>query len=133
MRGRRPKPTALKILQGNPGKRRLNMEEPKPEGEVVKPTWVKERAARIWKVEAPIVQRMGLLTVADVTAFGRRCVLQAQFEKSPETFTASKMSQLSALESKFGLTPSDRARIFSGSMAPTSTSQAKPNPFKKLG
>jgi P27 family predicted phage terminase small subunit len=28
--GRRPKPTALKILQGNPGKRRLNPNEPQP-------------------------------------------------------------------------------------------------------
>jgi hypothetical protein len=31
MRGRRPKPTRLKVLTGNPGKRRLNATEPKPE------------------------------------------------------------------------------------------------------
>ena len=30
MRGRKPKPTSVKILTGNPGKRRLNHEEPKP-------------------------------------------------------------------------------------------------------
>lgn len=28
MRGRKPKPTALKLLTGNPGKRRLNRQEP---------------------------------------------------------------------------------------------------------
>ena len=30
MRGRKPKPTALKLLEGNPGKRRINGTEPKP-------------------------------------------------------------------------------------------------------
>jgi phage terminase small subunit len=34
MRGRRPKPTRMKILTGNPGKRRLNENEPKPEPSV---------------------------------------------------------------------------------------------------
>lgn len=29
-RGRKPKPTALKELEGNPGKRTLNDKEPKP-------------------------------------------------------------------------------------------------------
>lgn len=31
MRGRKPKPTYLKLLNGNPGKRALNEQEPKPE------------------------------------------------------------------------------------------------------
>lgn len=30
MRGRRPKPTVLKLVEGNPGKRPLNPREPKP-------------------------------------------------------------------------------------------------------
>ena len=29
-RGRKPKPTAVKVLEGNPGKRSLNTNEPKP-------------------------------------------------------------------------------------------------------
>ena len=29
-RGPRPRPTALKLARGNPGKRRLNTDEPKP-------------------------------------------------------------------------------------------------------
>ena len=32
-RGRKPKPTAVKVLEGNPGKRSLNTAEPKPENE----------------------------------------------------------------------------------------------------
>jgi hypothetical protein len=31
MRGRRPKPTRLKMLTGNPGKRPLNNDEPRPD------------------------------------------------------------------------------------------------------
>ena len=31
MAGRKPKPTALKKLEGNPGKRKLNTKEPVPE------------------------------------------------------------------------------------------------------
>jgi hypothetical protein len=31
MRGRRPKPTRMKVLTGNPGKRPLNPTEPRPE------------------------------------------------------------------------------------------------------
>ena len=34
-RGRKPKPTALKVLEGNPGKRPLNLFEPTPEGKMV--------------------------------------------------------------------------------------------------
>jgi P27 family predicted phage terminase small subunit len=41
MRGRRPKPTALKELEGNPGKRRLNRKEPKPDGDLyAAPEWM---------------------------------------------------------------------------------------------
>src|SRR5258708_39209368 len=49
MRGRRPKPTRLKVLTGNPGKRPLNDGEPRPEvaipdcpgelGETARPEW----------------------------------------------------------------------------------------------
>jgi phage terminase small subunit len=34
MRGRRPKPTRLKLLTGNPGKRPLNETEPRPEAAI---------------------------------------------------------------------------------------------------
>ena len=34
-RGRKPKPTAVKVLEGNPGKRSLNTGEPKPEKKAV--------------------------------------------------------------------------------------------------
>ena len=40
-RGRKPKPTALKVLEGNPGKRPLNLYEPTPEGDLPEcPEWL---------------------------------------------------------------------------------------------
>ena len=90
--GRRPKPTALKVLQGNPGKRPLNGLEPKPPaGVVVKPT-LSPMAAAVWDELAPLAQAMGTLTTADIRSFGTLCELQATFtlttqEKHREGFT----------------------------------------------
>ena len=49
MRGRKPVPTHLKVLRGNPGKRRLNDQEPKPEGELADPPeWMSESQKQGW-------------------------------------------------------------------------------------
>jgi P27 family predicted phage terminase small subunit len=49
VRGRRPKPTHLKELEGNPGKRRLNKDEPKPEGDLyAAPEWMSETQREGW-------------------------------------------------------------------------------------
>lgn len=49
MRGRRPKPTALKELEGNPGKRRLNRAEPKPDGDLyAAPEWMSATQRDSW-------------------------------------------------------------------------------------
>jgi hypothetical protein len=37
MAGRRPKPTHLKVVTGNPGKRKLNDKEPTPAKEIPSP------------------------------------------------------------------------------------------------
>ena len=47
--GRKPKPTAIKELEGNPGKRKLNKKEPKPEkGMPVCPEWLLPEAKAEW-------------------------------------------------------------------------------------
>ena len=49
-RGRKPKPTALKVLEGNPGKRPLNDHEPiPPKGELKCPSWLLPEAKKEWK------------------------------------------------------------------------------------
>ena len=46
-RGRKPKPTALKVLEGNPGKRPLNDHEPiPPKGELKCPSWLLPEAKK---------------------------------------------------------------------------------------
>jgi hypothetical protein len=56
MRGRKPKPTYLKLLNGNPGKRPLNEQEPKPQPalRVGKP----DSALRAYESAVPLLQRL---------------------------------------------------------------------------
>lgn len=71
-RGPAPKPTQLKELEGNPGKRRLPKQEPKPPaGRPRKPHGVSRNrvASRFWDEHAPLLEKMQLLTGADGAAF----------------------------------------------------------------
>ena len=43
-RGRKPKPTAVKVLEGNPGKRSLNTAEPKKAPRC--PSWLEDEAKK---------------------------------------------------------------------------------------
>ena len=50
MAGRKPKPTALKKLEGNPGKRKLNTKEPVPDkGMPDCPKWLLPETKEEWK------------------------------------------------------------------------------------
>lgn len=49
MRGAKPKPTHLKLIEGNPGKRKLNRNEPKPQGDLCDaPDWLTEDQKAGW-------------------------------------------------------------------------------------
>ncbi len=111
MVGRKPKPTALKLIRGNPGKRPLNNNEPMPIGDVNKPAFVKGKAAQLWIQYAPELERLGVLTVVDVDMFGAWCCLMAEFQESPERCNAARIAQMRALASTFGLDPSARVRL----------------------
>lgn len=79
--GRKPKPTALKALAGNPGKRPLNDREPKPTAYGGgPPEWLGDEAKAVWKQMAPALQKAGLLTVLDVAAFTCLCQCAAEIE-----------------------------------------------------
>jgi hypothetical protein len=47
-RGRKPKPTQLKLVTGNPGERTSPKGEPDPGGKPIKPKWLKGRGATLW-------------------------------------------------------------------------------------
>ena len=78
-RGRKPKPTAVKKLQGNPGKRPLNKREPKPKSDVKRPYGLGSGLQdRFWKEHAPELERIGILTGVDVAAFRSEQVSMTQ-------------------------------------------------------
>nr|PZN76198.1 MAG: phage terminase small subunit P27 family [Pseudomonadota bacterium] len=50
MKGRKPKPTHLKLVAGNPGKRALNRGEPVPEGDLTDPPeWLTPEQKESWR------------------------------------------------------------------------------------
>ena len=112
MAGRKPKPTALKEVLGNPGHRTISTNEPKPpQGVVLKPKFLKGRAAKIWDEYAPSLAKMGVLTPVDAHQFALWCSLAAEFESGPERMTAARIAQMRAAASSFGLEPSSRSRL----------------------
>ena len=74
MRGRKPKPTVIKILEGNPGKRAINGAEPKPPRTLPTcPEHLSAAAKAEWKRLAKTLNQVGLLTQADRTVMAGYC------------------------------------------------------------
>lgn len=74
--GRPKKPTALKVLEGNPGKRPLPENEPKPAPIVETPdppAWMNIEGKEMWKRRLPELQRIGLVTTIDLESFAMLC------------------------------------------------------------
>ena len=134
MRGRPPKPTALRILQGNPGKRLLNQKEPQPQKALLKcPRWLNKFAREEWASVVPELHRLGLLTKLDEKALACYCQAYSRLrqaetviakkgitfktpngfvQKRPEVTIAREAMQLmKAFAAEFGLTPSSRTRL----------------------
>lgn len=89
----RPKPSALKALNGNPGKRAFNKNEPKPEvTEPEMPKGMSTFARREWKRVVPLLLELGMLTNLD------RAVLEGYCEAYGESKQAQKIIR------RFGLT-----------------------------
>jgi P27 family predicted phage terminase small subunit len=85
MKGRKPKPTALKVLEGNPGKRPLPTNEPKPAPLAPKhPAWLHRDAKKEWKRVAPQLERLGLLTSLDMAALAGYCQAYARYKEAEE-------------------------------------------------
>jgi P27 family predicted phage terminase small subunit len=75
MPGRKPKPTALKLLNGNPGKRKLNRDEPKVEaGRPEAPAFLTDTAREEWFRVIPQLEASGVLAKIDGTALASYCM-----------------------------------------------------------
>lgn len=133
-RGRKPTPTAIKQLEGNPGKRPLNTNEPKPEKKAPKcPTWLEPEAKKEWRRTAKRLEHLGILTEIDMAAFAGYCQAYARWKEAEEFISKhgsivktpsgywQQVPQVSIAQSylkimnkfceQFGLTPSARSRI----------------------
>ena len=151
-RGRKPKPTALKVLEGNPGKRALNDREPVPPRATLKcPAWLLPEAKKEWKRLAPALEAMGVLTMADLTAFEGYCQAYARWKEAEAFITqhgsifqtpsgyVQQVPQVSIAQqnlkimqsfcSEFGLTPATRARIIAGAGSEDGASE---DPMERL-
>jgi len=80
-----PKPTAVKILEGNPGKRALNKNEPKPvsAGLAEPSAWLPETAQAEWRRVAAVLPA-GVVTGVDVGTLEAYCQTYAEWRDAIE-------------------------------------------------
>jgi phage terminase small subunit len=82
-RGAKPKSTALKILQGNPGKRKLNLDEPEYTiGAPDKPDWLDPYASSEWDRLSEVMLASRLLTTADFGILLSTCLAYSQVKRN---------------------------------------------------
>lgn len=86
MRGRKPQPTALKVIRGNPGKRQLNECEPTHEAleNACPDDIVDDTARQEWDRVAPILTASGQVTVVDRGTLMGYCLKFAQWKALEE-------------------------------------------------
>src|SRR3982750_597339 len=88
-RGFAPKPTRLRLLEGNLGRKPINFNEPLPASApkgVRPPKFLElnDAAKAVWKALAPTLQKEGMLSVIGLVAFGRYCDNVARWVKSKD-------------------------------------------------
>ena len=136
-RGRKPTPTAIKELEGNPGKRPLNAHEPRPERKAPAcPKWLEPEAKKEWRRLAKKLEQLGVLTEADMSVFASYCQAYARWKAAEEIISShgfiskTPSGYLQAIPhvaiakeyarimnrcaEQLGLTPSSRSRLVAG-------------------
>lgn len=134
MRGRKPKPTRMKVLTGNPGKRQLNANEPIPTPAIPEcPPELGPVARQEWDRIVVDLAPLRLLTGLDRAALAAYCGAYALWAEateaiqkygtmvkspsgypmqSPYVAIANRQAELMLrISAEFGFTPASRARI----------------------
>jgi P27 family predicted phage terminase small subunit len=134
VRGRKPTPTAFKLLRGNPGKRALPENEPEvPVAAPVPPPFLGPDAKAEWERIVPHLVTGGVLTEWDRAALTVYCVafgdlaeaeaalrVQGKLVKSPTGYPIQNPNLaisnrarevLAKMCPEFGMTPSSRSRV----------------------
>lgn len=132
--GRQPKPTALKRLAGNPGKRKLPPSEPQPARAVPScPEHLPPVARAEWARIVDELGQLGLLTGLDRAALGAYCSAYARWHDAQKILSKVGMTietpngmimpspyisiinkavdQMISIAAQFGMTPASRARV----------------------
>ena len=132
--GRPRIPTQLHLLRGNPGKRALNHQEPKPKIEMpLCPAHLDDEARKEWRRIGRELVKLGLMTKIDRSALAAYCMLWSRWIEaeqelkktgtivkakngfpvlSPYLIVANKaLEQMRVFLTEFGLTPASRSRI----------------------
>ena len=134
MRGRKKKPTAILKLQGNPGKRPLNKNEPKIKGGYPScPNHLRGAARWEWERMQKHMESLNMVTPVDRAALAMYCQAYGRWVKaereverlgevyktksgnviqSPYLGIANRAMELAhKFLSEFGMTPASRARL----------------------
>lgn len=133
MKGRKPIPTPLKVLSGNPGKRPLPEDEPEATGLPECPEFLTTDARAEWDLTIPQLANMGVIGSIDCACLAAYCVVWARWVKAekiiaqtgevlkgpegglyqnPYLAVANRaMEQMTKLASEFGMTAASRARV----------------------
>jgi len=83
--GRKPTPTALKILRGNPGRRPLNHAEPQVRSRLPPPpAHLSEAARRNWRAIGKMLRDAGIITPIDAAAFGAGVAAYTRWQEATE-------------------------------------------------
>ena len=137
MRGRKPKPTQFKRATGNPGKRRLNQNEPKPRASIrIDPAKIDETSRAFLERYVPLLQEARVLTDVDQAALELMSVHYALAWRAAQIVERDGLMVLDAFKQRhkhpllqivrdhstafrayaaeFGMTPSSRSRVQTG-------------------
>ncbi len=135
--GPKPKPTALRVVQGNPGHRPLPEGEPEiaASAELPEPPeHLNDMARHEWVRTGSVLHAAGLLTDLDLNALAIYCVAYARWreaEKQIEEFGMLQLApgsgypmqspylqivnkaieQMTKIQAEFGMGPSSRTRV----------------------
>ena len=134
MKGRKPKPSVLRLIEGNPGGRPLPQDEPRPRVCLPScPRWLSVEAKREWRRLGPKLRAAGVVTELDGTALALLCQTWARWKEAEDQvdrfgavlrgshgqlmrspygrIAAQAADQLLRLLVEFGMTPSSRSRV----------------------
>src|SRR5262245_20729473 len=88
-RGRKPEPTAMRRLRGNPGKRPLPVGEPKPSPDLpVPPAFLGDLARFEWERVVYELHRIGIVTGVDQTVLAAYCTVYQLWREAEASITS---------------------------------------------